>query len=65
MAYAIKFVFSVSNTIILSLQFVFKGGTYRLLLVKTRDINCILGDKRMAFAPHTIGIPLNVKRIWK
>lgn len=29
------------------------------LLVKTPDINCILGDKLTAFAPHTTGIPLN------
>lgn len=41
--------------------FVFKGGTCLLILVKTSDINCILGDKWMAFAPHTTGIPLNVK----
>ena len=32
------------------------------LLVKTPDINCILGDKLTAFAPHTTGIPLNVKK---
>lgn len=33
-----------------------------LLLVKTPDINCILGDKLTAFAPHTTGIPLNAKK---
>ncbi len=32
------------------------------LLVKTPDINCILGDKLTAFAPHTTGIPLNAKK---
>lgn len=32
------------------------------LTVKTPDINCILGDKLTAFAPHTTGIPLNIKK---
>lgn len=34
----------------------------KFLTVKTPDINCILGDKLTAFAPHTIGIPLNMKK---
>jgi len=33
-----------------------------MLTVRTPDINCILGDKLSAFAPHTTGIPLNVKK---
>lgn len=33
-----------------------------ILTVKTPDINCILGDKLTAFAPHTTGIPLNMKK---
>ncbi len=32
------------------------------LTVRTPDINCILGDKLTAFAPHTTGIPLNMKK---
>ena len=30
------------------------------LSVKIPSVNCILGDKLTAFAPHTTGIPLNV-----
>lgn len=33
-----------------------------LLTVRTPDINCILGDKLTAFAPHTTGIPLKMKK---
>jgi len=32
------------------------------LTVKVPGVNCILGDKLTAFAPHTIGIPLNAGR---
>jgi len=28
--------------------------------VHVPDVNCILGDKLTAFAPHTIGIPINI-----
>ena len=30
------------------------------LRVQIPSVNCILGDKLTAFAPHTTGIPLNV-----
>lgn len=32
------------------------------LTIKAPDINCILGDKLTAFAPHTTGIPLKMKK---
>lgn len=31
-----------------------------IVMVNTPSINCLLGDKLTAFAPHTTGIPLNI-----